>query len=164
MQCRLACRALLVAPPAAAASRRSRAHSLKTPPLAFFPPPPPCRPAPSLAAALHRRYAATRLALCRFACQRQQALALLLVVELALCVAWLAISLLRGAGVAAGAEEEDEQEAGAMRGYHRGTSEQQQQEKQQQVLIASAADPQWQAELKRPLLGGGPAGSSASCC
>ena len=104
----------------------------------FSPCPLPCR-TDSLAVAAYRRYVAARLALCRFACQHQQTLAMLLIVELALCAAWLAIWLLRNQGGGSQSQPAAAAAAGAICGS--------------QFLIATAADPQWQAELKQPLLG-----------
>lgn len=123
---------------------------------------PPWRsPAPDFAAAARRRYLAARLALCRFACQHQQTLAALLVAEVALCCAWLALWLLRGRVAAEGSEEEEQE-----RCYEHGGRLCWAPAGQPQFLIASAADPQWHAELKQPLLPrrDDTAGSSPSCC
>ncbi len=111
-------------------------------------PPSPCAlcrsPAPSPAAAARRRYLLARLALCRFACQHQQTLAVLLVAEVALCCAWLALWLLRGRAPRDGSDVEEPSHS--RDGYEYWATA-----KQPQFLVASAADPQWQ-ELKQPLL------------
>lgn len=99
---------------------------------------PPCRPDASLRDALLRHYVQARLALCRFACAHQSALGAMLAVELALCLACLAIFLARG-GFSAGAEGQSRRSSSLP-----------------QFVVASAADPKWHAtasELKRPLLG-----------
>jgi len=134
------------------------------PPLALL-----CRPAPDLATAAYHRYLSTRLALCRFACQHQQTLALLLVVELALCVLWLAVWLLRSRSGQQGEEEDGADHACYYRHCHHAhrCSAGAAAHGQPQFLIATATDPQWHqqtaAELKQPLLGAGErCGSSSS--
>ena len=105
----------------------------------------------SLAAAAYRRYVAARLSLCRFACQHQQTLAMLLILEVALCAAWLAIWLLRNHG---GNQSQGQPAASGAARAACGS----------QFLVATAADPQWQAELKQPLLGpSAPAAATGSC-
>ena len=122
----------------------THSYSFHTPTLL----PAPCR-SDSLAVAAYRRYVAARLALCRFACQHQQTLAMLLIVELALCAAWLAIWLLRNHG---GSQSQPSTSAAARAGCG------------SQFLVATAADPQWQAELKQPLLGAiAPLAATGSC-
>lgn len=109
---------------------------------------PSCRRrAPDFATAARRRYLAARLALCRFACQHQQTLAALLVVELALCCAWAALWLLRGRAPRDGGDEDEQGST-----YQRDGGDQPAAARPTQFLIASAADPQWQDELKQPLL------------
>lgn len=95
-----------------------------------------------LVAALRRRYVAARLALCRFACTHQQTLGVLLAAELVLCAAWLAVWQLHGSATPASGDDSS-------------SRQQSEQRQQDQFMIASAADPQWQAELKQPLLGSG---------
>lgn len=97
---------------------------------------------------LRRHYIRARLALCRFACQHQQTLVLLLAGELALCLVWLAIYLVRSRREGEGAQDQEPGDDC--------TSPQ-----RQQFVIASAADPQWRedaAQLRQPLLS-----SSDSC-
>lgn len=104
-----------------------------------MPPSPTRRPDASLGDALLRRYVQARLVLCRFACAHQSALGVMLAVELALCLACLAIFLARG-GFRAGHEAEARSSSSLP-----------------QFVVASAADPKWHAaaaaDLKRPLLG-----------
>lgn len=97
----------------------------------------PPAPAGDWAAAAYTRYVAARLALCRFSCTHQKALSVLLAVELALCAVWLALWALRGS---------TEPQPSAASGSGR-------QQRGEQFVIASAADPEWQVELKQPLLG-----------
>lgn len=94
------------------------------------------------AAAAHARYVAARLALCRFSCAHQRSLTVLLIIELVLCGAWLAAWVLRGS-----AAPDAQPAAGTA-----GSSGCGRRPRGEQFLIASAADPQWQAELKQPLL------------
>jgi hypothetical protein len=121
-------------------------------------PNPPCRPALDLVAAAYQRYLAARLALCRFACRHEHALAGLLVGELALCIAWLAVWLLRHSARSVGAAEAEYEDEAC------GTHELEQDHARAgpQFLIATASDPQWHRELRQPLLRG--ASSSSSSC
>ncbi|KAL4855123.1 hypothetical protein ACK3TF_004345 [Chlorella vulgaris] len=107
-------------------------------------------PAIDLSSAVYQRYLVARVSLCRFACQHDKSLAVLLAGELALCCAWLAVWLLHRSGVATGDLPEAEGEADDRK-------------QGRQFLIATAADPRWQPELKRPLLGGASCSSSSSC-
>ena len=107
---------------------------------------PACRRA-DLTARLLRRYAATRLQLCRFACRHQQSLAALLVVELVLCAVWLTVWLLRSLprGAAAVAA------AACSSPTRRHTRS------QFMTILTEAAPADWQAagtskELRQPLL------------
>ena len=120
----------------------------------LFPPsvtplvPSPHRRRADFTARLLRRYAATRLQLCRCACRHQQSLAALLIVELALCAVWLTVWLLRslprGAAAVAACSS-------PTRGHHTRSS-------QFMTILTEAAPAGWQAagssrqELQQPLL------------
>lgn len=109
--------------------------------------PTPARPLPplrlydDLLTVLRRRYIAARLALCRFACAHQHTLAFLLVAELALCLAWLLVWAVRGSILPSGGDDCD-----SPTHLPRGCPQ------ESQFVVASAADPQWQAEMQQPLL------------